>query len=233
MTPKTALVLCGGLGTRLRPSVGDVQKTLVDAGGEPFLERLLSWAARAGVRRAVLCAGYKGESVRDWASGRTPPPEVVLSLEPRPLGTGGALGFAAPHVDAWPVLVLNGDSFCPVELSALAAVHLARGAAVTMTAVPAGGRKDAGTITMDASGRVSSFCEKKDGIGGWINAGVYIFGREVFSAIPAGASSLERDVLPGLLERGVFALRTELPLWDIGTPERLAEYRRTVTGGRP
>ena len=230
MTPRTALILCGGLGTRLRPLVGAVQKTVVDVGGAPFLERIVAASARGGVEKAVLCAGYNSEAVSAWFEQRAAPPKVVMSVEPSPYGTAGALRLARPHIASWPVLVLNGDSFCPLDLPAFGAFHRARGGAASIVAVPARGRADAGFLSLGDDSRVLSFSEKDPSGGQWVNAGIYILSERAFKRIGDGPSSLEKDVLPSLLEDGVYALRTDLPLWDIGTPERLRAFREEFAG---
>lgn len=209
--------------------MGNVQKTMVDVGGAPFLERLVAWAARGGVERVVLCAGYGFNAVAEYFKRRMPPPEVVISVEPAPQGTAGAVRFALPLVDRWPILVVNGDSFCPVDLPAFGAFHHARGGGASLVAVPSSGRSDVGFMSVGNDSRVTAFNEKDPAGGGWVSAGIYILSERAVAG--DGPGSLEKDVFPGLLQEGVFAMRTALPLWDIGTPERLEACRNELAGG--
>lgn len=230
MSVRTALVLCGGLGTRLRAAVGEAQKTMVDVAGVPFLERVLDWAAAGGVTRFVLCAGYQAETVRARFERRPAPPEFIVVAEPAPLGTAGALALARAHAGPGPVFVMNGDSLCPLDLAAMAAAHEAGDAAATVAVVVPGARVDGGFVVVDPDGRVTAFEERRPGPGRVLNAGVYVLSAAALAGIPEGPSSLERDVLPRLVAQGVRAFRTEAPLWDIGTPERLAAVRAAVEG---
>lgn len=225
MTPATAFVLCGGLGTRLRSAIGDSQKTLAEAGGVPFVERVMAWAAGGGVRRFVLCAGYRASEVLGRYAGRE---GVVVSTEPEPLGTAGALAFARGRAGPGPVLVLNGDSLCPLDLPAFLAYAAAKGGAASVAVVDPGDRVDGGFVAAAPDGRVVSFEERAPGPGRFLNAGVYVLSAAALAALPEGPSSLEKDALPRLVPEGVWAWRTDAPLWDIGTPERLAAFRAAV-----
>ena len=216
------LVVCGGLGTRLGKAAEGLPKPMVDVGGKPFLEILVDWAAGQGFERFIFCSGYKAELIRRHFE-RRPGIEAFFSEEKEPLGTGGALKLAWPLRRSEVALVLNGDSFCDVDLRGLLALA-GRGVAA-MALAEAAGRVDGGYAALAEDGRITSFAEKDPKGGPWINAGVLALGAAVFDAIPAGPCSLEKDVLPKLLDRGVFGLKTSAPLYDIGTPERLEAYR--------
>lgn len=197
---------------------------MVLIGKKPFLEILVDWAAAQGFARFILCAGYKAEIIRDHFQSRAGR-EIVVSEEKSPLGTGGALKLCAPLRKSEVSLVLNGDSFCDVDVKALLDLRASRQAAAAIAFAAAHGRKDGGYAALSDDGRIASFAEKDPTKGPWINAGVSVLGPEVFAAIPDGACSLERDVLPGLLKKNLYGLRTTAALYDIGTPERLEAFR--------
>jgi NDP-sugar pyrophosphorylase family protein len=217
------LLLCGGLGTRLGEAAGGRPKPMVLAGDKPFLELLVDWAAGQGFSRFIFCSGHKAHMIRDHFRS-SPGREYLHSVEKEPLGTGGALKLAAPLRRSRAAVVLNGDSFCDVDLGVL--VKEARRGVAAMALVKPSGRLDGGFAAVAGDGRITGFAEKDPKGGPWINAGALALGQAVCDAIADGFCSLEREVLPRLLDRGVYGLRTNAPLYDIGTPERLAAFRR-------
>ena len=221
-----AVVLVGGMGTRLRSVVADRPKPLAPVAGRPFLSWLLIHLAQQGVRRAVLSAGYQAEQIEAFAAEENEQMELELPVvtEPFPLGTGGALRLALAKVRTAEVLVLNGDSFCGVDLAILIQAqrkYLAR-AVLTLTEVADASRF--GSVAIDAGGAIRAFREKVDAGGrGLINAGIYLVQRGRAAAIPADrVVSLERDVFPGWIGGGLFGVVTQGPFVDIGTPESYA-----------
>lgn len=223
LTPETvcAAVLAGGLGTRLRPAVGDTPKVLAPVGGRPFLALLLDRLAAGGFRECVLLVGHGADRVRAAFGDRHGPVRLVYSAEPEPLGTGGAVRYALPHLTGRPLLLLNGDSYCDADLPRLLAFHAVHGRRVTLcvTQVPDAGRF--GRVAYDADGTVIRFEEKEaSGRPGWINAGVYLFSPDVMADIPPGRPvSLEREVLPGLVAAGEVRGFPGDRFIDIGVPE--------------
>ncbi|MBI5202852.1 MAG: nucleotidyltransferase family protein [Elusimicrobia bacterium] len=226
------VILCGGLGTRLRSVTGEHRpKPMADVGGKPFLEFLIDGAERQGFARFVLCVGHKAEVIRDFFDGRQDV-AIEYSEEPEPLGTGGALKLASRLVDGHVFLAMNGDSYCPVDLAGLLNFHRAQRGAATLAVVDAGERRDGGLVDVSPAGRVVKFTEKAAPQGrAWLNAGIYAFERRVLDAIPAGACSLEKDVFPKLVPKGFYAFPSTKPLYDIGTPERLETFRAAMKGG--
>jgi len=225
------LILCGGLGTRLRSVVGDRAKPMADVGGKPFLEVLVDHFARSGFRRFVLCVGHRADTVRAHFRGSAAR-EFVFSEEPEPRGTAGAVKLAAKLCRPGTVLAMNGDSLCPLDPLALLDAHARRGAAATIAAAAAGGRRDAGGVEFDDAGRVTAFREKEEAAPARVNAGVYALEPAVLASIPEGrAVSLERETFPAWIGRGLCAFPTDRPLYDIGTPERLEAFRRAYAAG--
>jgi D-glycero-alpha-D-manno-heptose 1-phosphate guanylyltransferase len=224
-----ALILAGGLGTRLRPRFGDLPKPLVPVGGRPFVARQLEWLAGAGIREAVLCTGYGADAVRA-ALGEGAPGDLRLhySVEEEPLGTGGALQLAARFVTG-PCLVANGDTLAPCDPWALERARWERGALGAVALFRVADAAGRGRVELGVEDRVTRFVEKDPAHAGaaWVNGGVYAFGPELWRRMPrppdgraAAPFSLERELLPALAAEGrLAALRVEGEFYDIGTPE--------------
>jgi NDP-sugar pyrophosphorylase family protein len=222
MTDITAAILAGGLGTRLRPALVDRPKVLAPVAGRPFLTYLLDMLRAASVRRVVLLTGYKGEQVETALGRYYQGVTLVYSAEPSPLGTGGALRAALPHLDTSRVVLLNGDSYYAMDLGAFADFHRRKGADVSVALTHVDDAARYGRVETAAQGRVTAFVEKQTASGpGWINAGVYLLKRRLIEEIPTGRPvSLEREVLPAWIERKtVYGLRRVRPFLDVGTPE--------------
>lgn len=223
MNPCDVMILCGGLGTRLRVAVPDRQKCAAPVAGTPFVLRLIRYCMCYGLSRFVLCTGHLGPSLRAVVT-EEPGCSLAFSEETAPLGTGGAVAQALPlvHTDAF--LVLNGDSFCPVELPHLVHYHCTRGAVVTMAVAVVRDASDYGSVLLAGDGQVTRFGEKCTGGNGAVNAGVYVFDRGVSRFFPTGilAFSLEKGLFPALVGKGLYGYPTHAALLDIGTPERLA-----------
>ena len=233
----TAAILVGGLGTRLRSVVADRPKVLAEVRGRPFLTYLLDQLAGAGVRTVVLCTGYLGEQVQAMFGDSYGSLRLVYSQESSPLGTAGALRLALPLFKPGlspglerseaeanvsdSVLVMNGDSFCQANLRAFWAWHCARGADATLLLTRMPDTKRYGRVHVDADGLVLRFDEKDDEGGpGWINAGIYLLSHRLLLTIPANRTvSLEQEVFPAWIGRGLYGYRSEGRFLDIGTPE--------------
>ncbi len=221
-----AFVLCGGYGSRLRSVLGELPKALAPIGGRPFLDLLLEQLARQGLRSFVLCAGRGSDAVFEAASGLGRWGRVAISVEPRPLGTGGALLYALPHARANPILVVNGDSLALVDLSAMLAFHRKRAARVTLALSRHRGPLDAGRAVLDpANGALIAFDDSRRRAGESLaNAGVYLIDPQALQELaPPEGSSLERDIVARLAGAGAFGFVGVERFLDIGTPERYRE----------
>ena len=217
-----AVILCGGLGTRLQPVVPDRPKALAAIQGTPFLDILVDDLRRQGIRRFVFCVGHMKEQIIAHFSGRTDS-DYFFSAEDSPLGTGGAVRNAQPLIRSDPFLVLNGDSFCRVDYAALLRFHQAKRSALTVVAAPIRNRDDGGTLQLDQEGRLVSFQEKSTAPAArFINAGVYLMPLDIVRGwLPDRPFSLERDVFPQLAAtRRCFGFAVDSDVIDIGTPDR-------------
>ena len=220
-----AIILAGGLGTRLQSVVSDRPKVLAEVSGRPFLTYLLEQIASAGLRTVVLCVGHMAQKIQDRIGATYGPLHISYSLEDKPLGTGGALRWALPHVSSDTVLVMNGDSYTDVDLSAYVSWFFQRDckAALLLTKVPDATRY--GKVILNENDDILAFKEKQADAGaGWINAGVYLVERPLVAAIPAERPySLEREFFPSLVGKGLSGCRMEGRFIDIGTPESYAQ----------
>jgi len=223
-----AIILAGGLGTRLRPVVDDRPKVMAPVGGRPFLEYLLAAFAGQGFDDIVLCLGHRAEQIEAYfGSGDKLGVRLSYSVESEPLGTAGALKLAEPLLVANTYLVANGDSFLRAGYAPLfETLHDTRALAVlALHRTHDAGRY--GTVERAQGGRITSFVEKNaDHAGGsaLINAGLYAMRRSVIEEIASGPASLERDVMPTLAaSRQLYGLELAGSFIDIGVPD---DYRR-------
>jgi D-glycero-alpha-D-manno-heptose 1-phosphate guanylyltransferase len=224
----TAAILAGGLGTRLRPALADCPKVLAPVGGRPFLFRLLDVLAGAGIERTILLTGHLAEQVEVTAGKVYAKMALAYSREAQPLGTGGALRLALPLLDTPTLLLVNGDSYCRVNLRSFAEFHRRRRADLSMVLAHVPDASAFGRAELDFHGVIRGFAEKQTAQPGWVNAGLCLLQRDLVSDIPAGRPvSLERDMMPDWIERKrVVGYRSPAPLIDIGTPDSYARAQR-------
>lgn len=227
-------VLAGGLGTRLAGAVPGLPKVLAPVAGRPFVEHLIDWLAAQGAKRIVFLLGHRAEMVIDHlARHRRAGIEFDWSIEPEPLGTGGALAFAAPKFRSDPVLVVNGDTFVDADLGAFCAAYAPPATILAVEVDDAGryGRLDI------AQGKVMRFAEKDPSFQGKapINAGLYLLSRGLIGAIATGRQvSLERDVFERLAPGTIAApIDGHARFVDIGTPESWQGAASIVLGPKP
>ena len=220
----TVAILAGGLGTRLRIVVPNKPKVLAEVCGRPFIVYLLEQLVREGVQSVVLCTGYLGEQVENQLGTTYREMALQYSHEKSPLGTGGALRLALPMLTSKSVLVMNGDSYCDARLEPFAAWHASQQSMASVLLTKTSDTRRYGRIDIDNSGSIIQFQEKSDAMGsGWINAGVYLLSRELIGTIPADRSvSIEREIFPAWIGRGLSGYRSDGKLLDIGVPDAYA-----------
>jgi NDP-sugar pyrophosphorylase family protein len=217
-------ILAGGLGTRIRPMFSDLPKAMIPFNGKPFLEIQMGMLATQGFTSFVLCVGHQADQISaHFGDGEAWGCEIAYSLEPHPLGTGGALQYAKRHLDATSI-VLNGDTYLPMDYQALVKTHASFDSSIgTVTVVEMEDTRRYGQVVVDKQSRIQVFREKTESSGpGLVNAGVYVFEPQILQHIPAeGSISLERDVFPSLLTSGIplHAFTSQQAFFDIGTPE--------------
>ena len=230
MTHETpALLLVGGLGTRLRSAVPSMPKPLASVGKKSFLELLIRQLKHQGIRRLIMCTGYLADQVEnEFGDGGSLDLEITYSKELEPLGTGGAVKLARSQLgNASEFLVMNGDSFLEIDLRSFIQFHRDRGALVSMAVVRVEDSSRYGTVQVDSGQKVIGFLEKAGSSGpGLVNAGVYVFDPSVLERIPEGRTSLEKDLFPHLLDKGVYAQEHSGMFIDIGIPEDYARAQQ-------
>jgi NDP-sugar pyrophosphorylase family protein len=233
-----AVILAGGLGTRLRPLTLERPKPVVPLLNVPFLSYQLGLLGAHGVCDVILSISHRSEAIRSIMA-RESLGEVRLRdvVEPEPLGTAGGVRNAADLVDGR-VVVLNGDVLTDLDLTRMLRAHETRGAAATIYLTPVENPTAYGLVDLEPDGRVHRFLEKP----GWeevttntVNAGVYVLERELLEWIPKGEPySMEREFFPLLLERGVpFYGFVSAGYWlDIGTPAKYFQAQQDLLAGR-
>lgn len=231
-----ALILAGGLGTRLRPVISDRPKAMADIGSKPFLEYQVTFLKGYGVTHFIFCVGYLYERIEEYfGDGSEWDVKIDYSVEEEPLGTGGALKHAERYVQDT-FLALNGDSFLDADLEHLVGTHVQnkrsqrRLGTIALTRVAEPARY--GTVRLGPRNEILEFGEKTAGRAEresrseeYINAGIYVLEPEILRMIPHSRKvSIERDVFPSLLANGggLYGCFLDGFFVDIGTP---AGYR--------
>jgi len=222
--PKQAVILVGGEGTRLRPVTSRVPKPVAPVVERPFVAYILDNLARHGVERAVFSTGFLAEAIEAViGDGSAYGLQVEYAVEDQPLGTAGAIANCEAVLQDGSFFVFNGDVLSDVDLTALAAAHVARGGMGTIFLTPVEDPRRYGLVELREDGSVDSFLEKP---GDWegtalINAGVYVLEPEVLEMIPRGRLfSIERGVFPKLAAAGSLYGHVDQGYWrDIGTPD--------------
>lgn len=223
-----AIVLAGGLGTRLRAVVADVPKPMAPVAGKPFLDILLRMLARKGVRRVVLSVGHLGECISDHFGTAFAGMAIDYAIERRPLGTGGAARLALQRCADDRVLLLNGDTYLEFDADLVDAAWDARRLPVLVgCAVPDAARY--GRLRIE-DGRLTGFLEKGAAGPGVINGGCYLLPRTLLDGFaPGQAFSLETDFLAQAVQRGEFSVVVSGGAFiDIGVPDDYARAQHML-----
>ena len=231
------VILCGGLGKRLRSVVDDVPKVMAQVEGRPFLDFIIEYLKGQGIQRIVLCTGYKADVIENYYRDHDFGIVIDFSREEESLGTGGAVKNARAIVLSDPFFVCNGDSFLSADFQAFLDFHKEKESDVSMVVVQAGERKDFGSVEVDTNtGQITSFTEKREHhSGALVNAGIYCFNQAMFSRLPQDAKfSLENDFFPSLAGNKFYGHYVDEFFFDIGTPERykLAQQKLTKENTR-
>ena len=217
-----AIILAGGLGTRLRKMVPDVPKSMALINGKPFLEYQLNYLKSIGIDKVVLSIGYKGSIIQECFKNCFNDIEISYAVEKKPLGTGGGIKNALAMVNSEEVLILNGDTMFNIGFDELVKFHHDAKSDLTITLRYVTNVNRYGSVEIDDDFRIVDFVEKnlKEGIG-LINGGIYLINRKFFLSLPLPAAfSLEKDCFEKIyLTHDLYGFPCEGYFLDIGIPE--------------
>jgi mannose-1-phosphate guanylyltransferase len=232
-----ALVLVGGEGTRLRPLTLTQPKPAIQLVDRPFIRYMVDWLGHHGIDEVVMACGFRAEDLRAALGDSVPAgPSIRYIEEDEPLGTAGPVRLAADMgLLGDRFMVLNGDVLTDLDLTALQRQHSETGAVATLGLYPVDDPTSYGLVRRGEDGAVLEFLEKPDPSvidTDEINAGTYVLERAVVDLIPAGrAVSIEREVFPRLVGRGLYGRRLDGYWMDIGTPERYLQASWDILEG--
>lgn len=214
-----AIILAGGLGTRLREVIKDVPKPMAPIAGRPFLEYLVLQLVQWKMKEIILSIGYKGDVIKAYfGNGKKFGVKIRYSEEKEPLGTGGAIRESLTYIDDKEFIIMNGDTFLNVDFHKLVSCHSDWHAKATIGLVHTQNTSRYGRVERNEHGEVVRFLEKSSVRDGLVNGGVYIFRREVFNGISSGNVSLEKEILPSLVNHGLYGIIVHGFFIDIGVP---------------
>jgi D-glycero-alpha-D-manno-heptose 1-phosphate guanylyltransferase len=216
-----AIILAGGLGTRLRSAVPDLPKCMAPVAGRPFLAYVIDELQAQGVERFIFSLGYISHLIVDFVNAAYPMLDVVYSIEDEPLGTGGAIKMACQKVVGKNVLVLNGDTLFKVDLNKLTNFHIVSGSHCTLSLKPMENFDRYGVVNLNSEYKVTSFLEKQHFEAGNINGGVYALRTKSILQLPLGDKfSFEKDYLEKYFSiQQMYGFLSDAYFIDIGIPE--------------
>jgi D-glycero-alpha-D-manno-heptose 1-phosphate guanylyltransferase len=222
-----AIVLAGGLGTRLASRLHGLPKPMAPVAGRPFLEILLNQLRRSGCTRVLLSVGQQHTIIQDYFGASFHGIEIDYVVESVPLGTGGAIRLALAQAREESVLVLNGDTFLDADYAAMLRFHASEGAAVTLAVVHRDDVSRYGSVTIEGR-RIVGFEEKGRSGGGYISAGSYAVARNLAwpPALPEKFSIERGFFVPEVARLRPAAFKVDGYFLDIGIPE---DYDRAQT----
>ena len=228
---KQAVILCGGLGTRLRPLTYDIPKPMIPFGDKPFLQILIDYFKAQGVEKFVFCTGHLHEQIeKHFGDGSQLGVEIVHSVELEPLGTGGAL-LNSRHLLDEQFFFAFGDSYLPLELRHLTRVQKESNALGVITVYMNNDKIASNNVRIMPDGRVQDYIKKNPPTSmNGLEAGLSLFNKNILNHAPGRIFSLEEAIFPKLINPGkLFGLLTNQRFYDIGTPDGLELARKAIS----
>lgn len=217
-----AIILAGGLGTRLRSVIADLPKPMAEINGKPFLHYVFLYLKKEKISEAVLAVGYQSHIIESHFGNRYLGVNIQYSREDKPLGTGGGIKRAFELVKDH-AYVLNGDTFFDIDLSLLQDFHFDHSADISLALKPMKNFDRYGTVEL-ADNRIVSFHEKQYCKEGLINGGVYFFEKNIFSTVAEEKFSFEKSILEKFVtEKNISGRVFDDYFIDIGIPEDFAQ----------
>lgn len=226
-----AVLLVGGMGTRLRPLTHRIPKPLVPVMGKPLIMHVIDSLPKE-VDEVIIPMGYKKRYMEEYLVRNRPRRKITLVEEPEPLGTGGAVKNVEDLIDGR-FLVINGDSISSLDIAKFIGFHISKKAFATISLWPVEDPTPYGVVDLDADKRIRRFQEKpkrEEAFSNLINAGAYALEREVLDHIGKGFVSMEREVFPKILDRGMYGMEFEGYWIDCGRREDLLRAFWTLMG---
>jgi D-glycero-alpha-D-manno-heptose 1-phosphate guanylyltransferase len=178
---KEAIILAGGLGTRLRSVVNDIPKPMAEVCGKPFLSYILDFLIKYGIKRVILSVGYKWEAIREFFGEQYKSINLVYAIEYEPLGTGGAIKNALKYVRDTEVFILNGDTLFNIDLSVFYSLHKNKNSNLSIALKKMNFTERYGSVKIDENNRIIDFSEKAQKFNILINGGIYLLNKNFFT----------------------------------------------------
>jgi D-glycero-alpha-D-manno-heptose 1-phosphate guanylyltransferase len=219
-----AIVLCGGLGTRLQERVSDRPKILAPVNGKPFVDYQIKWLSENGVNRIIFASGYLSDRLETYLASHEWPkgPLVQISKEVESLGTGGALSLAMGSInfDEKDLCIVNGDTFHNLNLKKMLSMHHKNNSDVTMAVRYMENVSSYGCVEISNDMRINNFYIEKKHRSGYVNAGLCFIKKNILRMIPNEKCSFENDFLLQNISNikiNAYQMRGEEYFYDIGT----------------
>lgn len=226
-----AVILAGGFGTRMRPLTHTRPKPLLPIMNRPMIDHIVMWLPEE-VDRVVLAVNYMADAIRDHLRGVDLGVEVIVVEEDEPLGTGGAFRNALGEVTSDTFIGLNGDVISSLDMTDMVTQHRERGGIGTIALWEVEDPSRYGVVELGDDDRILSFVEKPapgEAPSNLINAGAYVLRTEILDLVEPGVkTSIEREVYPRVLERGLFGHHFSGFWVDAGTPAAYLEAHREL-----
>jgi D-glycero-alpha-D-manno-heptose 1-phosphate guanylyltransferase len=226
-----AIILAGGLGTRLQSAVPDLPKCMAPVNGRPFIAFVIDLLRKQGIEQFLFSLGYRSEAFIGFLSKQLPESNYQVLIEKEPLGTGGAIQFACQHARDEQVIAMNGDSIFKIDLASQAAFHLSHDADCTISLKYLENFDRYGAVKLNDDNSVASFEEKRFYERGLINGGVYFLNRHSFLAerLPE-KFSFETEYLQAFhTKRRMYGFEQQGYFIDIGIPEDYERAQKELT----
>lgn len=212
-----AIVLAGGLGTRLSSVLPELPKPMAPINGQPFLKYILDYLLRNGISKIILAVGYKADIIKSYFGDNYLGINLIYSLEDVPLGTGGAIKKALSYCNEEDVFIINGDTYFNVDLKRMKDFHYNNSSYLTIAVKLMNNFERYGAVIIDKN-IIKKFKEKEPTLQGKINGGIYLIKCNIMDSISEESFSFEKTILEsGILE--IFAFESDGYFIDIGVPE--------------
>jgi len=227
-----AIILAGGLGTRLSHLLPDLPKCMAPVNNKPFLEYILNYLSNQHIKKVILSVGYRYEPILKYFGNSYKNLSLIYAVELEPLGTGGAVSFACKYTQNQNVFIINGDTLFPADLSKLKTLHYDNKADISIIVRHLDDTSRFGTVIIDKNNRITGFREKQIDIKkGYINGGIYMINKNILHTNNlTNKFSFEKDLLEKLFSHNNFyALISEAYFIDIGVPEDYRKAEKELT----